>query len=276
MQKPKFQATWLQYVNGVMTSCVGRHYQPTLWDALWTCARPCKLTLLASSFKAEVFPRPNVGVRFWFGFTQRSSICPCHLITLFYTFLMFMMRYFGSFSTFISFATWCGTFVWYPAPLKERWCPHHILCFFCFFVDLLWNSFIASWACSVFDSFTQDASIGWYPFHLTKYYRSRPLSLIWARPPFQILVHYESGRVGALRHHGRLTSKGKHEMWDEFSGFPVVLICKCQEFSFPTFWMDPHTSRRTCGSNLLATEFFWCSSTLHLLLQNSPLIGTWP
>jgi hypothetical protein len=26
----------------------------------------------------------------------------------------------------------------------------------------------------------------------------------------------------------------------------------------------------------LVTEFFWCSSTLHLLLQNSPLIGTWP
>jgi hypothetical protein len=37
-------------VNGVMTSRVGRHYQPTLQDALKACACPYKLTLLASSF----------------------------------------------------------------------------------------------------------------------------------------------------------------------------------------------------------------------------------
>ncbi len=35
---------------------------------------------------------------------------------------------------------------------------------------------MASWAWSISDSFTQNASIGWYPFHLTKYSRSRPLS----------------------------------------------------------------------------------------------------
>jgi hypothetical protein len=37
---------------------------------------------------------------------------------------------------------------------------------------------MASWACSMSDSFTQDASMGWYPFHLTKYSRSRPLTRV--------------------------------------------------------------------------------------------------
>jgi hypothetical protein len=83
---------------------------------------------------------------------------------------------FWIFLAFILVATWCGTFVWYPTPLKERWCPHHILRFFCLFVGLLWNSSMASWACSISDSFTQDASMGWYPFHLTKYSHSHPLS----------------------------------------------------------------------------------------------------
>jgi hypothetical protein len=58
-------------------------------------------------------------------------------------------------------------FTWLPAPLKEKWCPHHVLCLF--FVSLVWNSSMAFWACSISDSFTQDAFIGWYPFHLTKY-----------------------------------------------------------------------------------------------------------
>jgi hypothetical protein len=68
--------------------------------------------------------------------------------------------------------------LWHPASLKERWCPHHVLCFFCFFTNLLWNSSMASWACSISNSFTQDAFIGWYPFHLTKYSRSRPFSCL--------------------------------------------------------------------------------------------------
>jgi hypothetical protein len=55
LPKPKSQATQLKYVNGVMISRVGRHYQPTLWDALKACACPLKLTLLASSFGAK-FP----------------------------------------------------------------------------------------------------------------------------------------------------------------------------------------------------------------------------
>ncbi len=162
-----------------MTSCVGRHYQPTLWDALWACAHPRKLTLLASSFGTKIFLSPQVGVRFWFGLTQESSICPCHLTT----------RPFSN----IPLCLWCNllevfslyftyNLIWYICvtfrPLKERWCPHHALCFLCIFVGLLWNSFMASWACSMSNSFTQDASIGWYPFHLTKYSRSRPLTCL--------------------------------------------------------------------------------------------------
>ncbi len=58
LQKPKSQATRSKYANGVMTSHVGRHYQPTLWDALKPFACPRKLTLLASSFGAK-FPQPQ-------------------------------------------------------------------------------------------------------------------------------------------------------------------------------------------------------------------------
>jgi hypothetical protein len=38
LQKLKSQATRLKYTNEVMISCVGRHYQPTFWDALKACA----------------------------------------------------------------------------------------------------------------------------------------------------------------------------------------------------------------------------------------------
>ncbi len=72
--------------------------------------------------------------------------------------------------------------MWYiyvtPCPNKKRWCLHHVLCLFCFFAGLSWNSSMVSWACSISDSFTQDASIGWYPFHLTKYSCSRPLNCL--------------------------------------------------------------------------------------------------
>ncbi len=37
---------------------------------------------------------------------------------------------------------------------------------------------MASWACFISNSFIQDASIGWYPFHLTKYSHSPPLSCL--------------------------------------------------------------------------------------------------
>jgi len=67
-------------------------------------------------------------------------------------------------------------FMWLLTPLKERWCPHAVLLLF--FAGLMWNSFMASWACSMSNSFTQDASIEWYPFHFTKYSHSCLLSYL--------------------------------------------------------------------------------------------------
>jgi hypothetical protein len=64
LPKSKSQITQLKYTNGVMTSCIGRHYQLTLWDALKACACPCKLTLLASSFRVEVSFNPKARIRF--------------------------------------------------------------------------------------------------------------------------------------------------------------------------------------------------------------------
>jgi len=58
-----------------MSSCVVHEYQPTFWDALKACACPYKLTLFDSSFGVKVSFNPKVGVRFWFGPTQESSIC---------------------------------------------------------------------------------------------------------------------------------------------------------------------------------------------------------
>jgi hypothetical protein len=66
-----------------MTSRIGRHYQPTFWDALETYACLRKLTLLTSSFGAKVFHNPKMGVWFWFGLMQKSSICPCHFTIMF-------------------------------------------------------------------------------------------------------------------------------------------------------------------------------------------------
>jgi hypothetical protein len=62
LPKPKSQTTRLKYANGVMTSCVGRHYQPTLWDALKACACLRKLTLFASSFGVKIYLHPKIGV----------------------------------------------------------------------------------------------------------------------------------------------------------------------------------------------------------------------
>jgi hypothetical protein len=55
----KFQTTRFKYANRVMIFRVGRHYQPTLWDALKACACPCKLTLLASSFGPRFLLTPK-------------------------------------------------------------------------------------------------------------------------------------------------------------------------------------------------------------------------
>jgi len=64
LPKRKSQATRLKYANGIMTSRIGCHYQPTLWDALKACACPRKLTLLASSFGMKISLHPKVGTRF--------------------------------------------------------------------------------------------------------------------------------------------------------------------------------------------------------------------
>jgi hypothetical protein len=132
---------------------------------------PCLPLLLGSRFLLIQKEESdfNLGLRKEVPFVQ------CHLTTLL---ALIHDTISWKFLAFISLATWCGTFVWFPAPLKERWCPHHVLCLFCLFVGLVWNSFMASWACSISDSFTQDASIGWYPFHLTKYSCSHPLSCL--------------------------------------------------------------------------------------------------
>jgi hypothetical protein len=119
-----------------MISHVGHHNQPTnpLGCTLNICAHPRKLTLLTSSFGAKISFSPQVGVSFWFELMQGGSICPMPLLQLFssHTYYVHNAIYWKSL-TFISLATWCGTFVQFPPPLKGRWCLHHILCFLCFF-----------------------------------------------------------------------------------------------------------------------------------------------
>jgi hypothetical protein len=104
-----------------MISRVGRHYQPTLWDALKACACPCKLTLLASSFGVKVSLNPKVGVRFWFGPTQGSSICPMPTLTTLFALIYYFRDIISwRFLAFISLATWCGTFCVTPYPTKRN------------------------------------------------------------------------------------------------------------------------------------------------------------
>ncbi len=160
-----------------MTSRVGRHYQLTLWDAVKACACPGKFTLLTSSFGVKVSLNPKVGVWFWFGPTQGSFNCPMPTLTT----LFALIHYFcdtisWKFLAFISFITWCGTFYVAPCPTKRKVMSYHVL--HPFFAGPVWNSSMASWACFILDSFTQDASIGWYPFHLIKYSCFRPLSCL--------------------------------------------------------------------------------------------------
>ncbi len=166
----------LKYANGVMTSCIGRTTnQPFgmhLRHVHVPASSPCLPPLLGLNFL-----NPKVGVRFWFGPTQESSICPMPFNN---SICLIQISHDTISWKFLSLYFTCNLmwyiFMWQSAPLKERWCPHHALCLF--FADLVWNSSMASWACSMSDLFTQDASIGWYPFHLTRYSRSRPLSYL--------------------------------------------------------------------------------------------------
>jgi hypothetical protein len=111
LPKPKSQTTRLKYVNGVMTSRIGRHYQPTLWDALKACACPHKLTLFASSFGSRFFLTPKWEFDFDLGLRIEVPIVPCQLWHPFFA----LIHYFRDtiswkFLAFISLATWCGTF----------------------------------------------------------------------------------------------------------------------------------------------------------------------
>ncbi len=121
------------------------------------------------------FLNPKIGVRFWFGPTQESSICPMPQPYLPYTKFSWY-NLLEVYKPLFHLQLDVVHFMWHFAPLKERWCPHHALRLF--FAGLVWNSSMASWACSMSDSFTQEASIGWYPFHFTRYSRSCPLSCL--------------------------------------------------------------------------------------------------
>jgi hypothetical protein len=81
---------------------------------------PYKLTLFAFSFGSKVFLNSNVGVRFWFGLTQKNSICPCHLTIFLVILIVFMMQYFES---LFSLCFTCNL-MWYicvtPHPTKRK------------------------------------------------------------------------------------------------------------------------------------------------------------
>ncbi len=129
--------------------------------------------LLGSRF----FLTPKYESDFDLGLRKKFHLSNANLTTLFA-----LIHYFRDtiFWKFLNLYFTCNLmryiFMWFPAPLKERWCPHHVLCLF--FFGLVWNSSMASWACSMSDSFTQDVSIGWYPFHFIKYFRSCPFSCL--------------------------------------------------------------------------------------------------
>ncbi len=156
-----------------MTSCVGRTInQPFgmhLKHVHVLASSPCFPPLLGPSFL-----NPKVGIRFWFGPTQDSSICPMP----FDNFICLIQIFHDTISWKPLFHLKLDVvhFMWHSAPLKERWCPHHVLRLL--FAGLVWNFSMASWGCSMSDSFTQDASIAWYRFHLIRYSLSRPLSCL--------------------------------------------------------------------------------------------------
>jgi hypothetical protein len=135
----------LKYVSGVMTSRVGhttnQPFGMHLRHVHVPASSPCLPPPLGPSFL-----NPKVGVRFWFEPTQESSICPMP---------------FDNSICLIQIFSWCNLLevfmplfhlqldvvhsMWHSAPLKERWCFHHVLRLF-FFVSLVWNSSMASWA----------------------------------------------------------------------------------------------------------------------------------
>ncbi len=118
---PKFksQATWLKYANGVMTSHVGRTTnQPFgmhLRHVHVLASSPCLPPLSGPSFF-----NPKVGVRFWFGPTWNSSICPMPFDNSICLIQISHDTISWKFLAFISFATWCGTFYVTLYPTKRK------------------------------------------------------------------------------------------------------------------------------------------------------------
>ncbi len=75
LPKPKSQVTRLKYVNGVMTSCIGHTTNQPFGMHLKHVHVPASSPYLPPLLGPR-FLNPKVGVRFWFGPTQDSSICP--------------------------------------------------------------------------------------------------------------------------------------------------------------------------------------------------------
>jgi len=159
---------------------------------------------------------------------------------------------------------------------------HHTLHFLCFFAGLLWNSFMASSTCSMYDSFTQDAIIGWYPFHLIKYSYSYPfncLDLNIASTSNSSLLSMKLGGGFELYFWLSLEASRaiglKNKTWN--MGWTLRFFDNSSLKVLGDFFsntLNAHMGIRIHGSNLLAIKFFWCSTTFRLLIQNSPHVET--
>jgi len=129
--------------------------------ASWPCLPP----LLGSRF----FITPKKESDFDLALCKKFHLSNANFTTLFVFIQYFRDIIFWKFSAFISLVTWCGTFYMTPCPTKKKVMPSSrstsLLCrpsveFLYGFLDMLHIRFIHPM----------------YPFHLTKYSCSRPLS----------------------------------------------------------------------------------------------------
>ncbi len=105
--------SWLPVVAATTNQPFGMHLKLLHVLANSSCLPP--------SFGVKVFLNPKVGVRFWFGRIQGSSILSnANLTTLFAFIHYFHDTIFWKFLTFISLATWYGTFYVTPYPIKRK------------------------------------------------------------------------------------------------------------------------------------------------------------
>jgi hypothetical protein len=185
---------------------------------MW-CLR--KLTLLASFFGAKLSLTPSGNPILIWAYARKFHLSHAISSDIHYV----HDAIFWKFLAFISLATWHGTFMQFPPPLKKKSCSHFTLHFLWFFATLLWNSFMASWACSMSNSFiNQGAPIKWYLFHLINYFRFRPFSCFNLITSFTSNLGSLSIRSGGglelyswlgVKASKRLVSKMRHEIWDE-------------------------------------------------------------